>query len=67
MTYTSTALSLDRLGAEIALLDLDLPVAVAMIDLDRFEQLNDTHGEAAGTPSWRSLSGNFVAACRRTL
>ncbi|HET9059478.1 MAG TPA: diguanylate cyclase [Acidimicrobiales bacterium] len=48
MTYASTALSLDGLAAEIDLLEPDLPVAVAMIDLDKFEQLNDTHGEAAG-------------------
>ena len=48
MTYTSTALSLEALASEVDLLEIDLPVALAMIDLDGFEPLNRAHGEEAG-------------------
>lgn len=48
MSYHSHALSLSDLAAEINLLDPDLPVAVAVIDLDRFGPLNEAHGEKAG-------------------
>jgi diguanylate cyclase len=48
MTYHSQALSLNGLAAEISLLDPDLPVSVAVTDLDGFGVLNETHGTEAG-------------------
>jgi diguanylate cyclase len=48
MTYHSDALILADLAAEIDLLDPDLPVAVALTDLDEFLQLNETHGRETG-------------------
>lgn len=48
MTYHSTALSLTELASEVDLLEIDLPVAVAMIDLDNFMGFNNEHGEEAG-------------------
>jgi diguanylate cyclase len=48
MTYHSQALSLNGLAAEINLLDPDLPVSVAVADLDGFGPLNAAHGTEAG-------------------
>lgn len=48
MTYHTGGLSLDALTAEINLLDPNLPVAVAMTDLDGFGPLNEAHGMEAG-------------------
>jgi diguanylate cyclase len=48
MTYHSQALSLNGLAAEINLLDPDLPVSVAVADLDGFGPLNAAHGPEAG-------------------
>jgi diguanylate cyclase (GGDEF)-like protein len=48
MSYHSEALSLDGLTAAVNLLDPDLPVAVAMIDLDGFGPLNEAHGMGTG-------------------
>ncbi len=48
MAYHSQALSLNGLAAEINLLDPDLPVSVAVTDLDGFGPLNDAHGTEAG-------------------
>src|ERR1700691_5040300 len=60
MTYHSQALSLNGLAAEINLLDPDLPVSVAVTDLDGFRPLNAAHGTEAGdaVPGWleRSLA-----------
>jgi diguanylate cyclase (GGDEF)-like protein len=63
MTYHSEALSLDELTAEINLLDPDLPVAVAMIDLDGFGPLNEAHGTAAGD----AVLGSFEHALTKGL
>ncbi|HUB69255.1 MAG TPA: GGDEF domain-containing protein [Acidimicrobiales bacterium] len=48
MTFHSAALSIDALASEVDLLDPELPVAVAMIDLDDFDPLNKAHGHEAG-------------------
>jgi diguanylate cyclase len=48
MTYRSGAASLNQLAADIDLLDPDLPVAVAVADLDGFARFNDAHGAEAG-------------------
>lgn len=48
MSYQSQALSLNGLAAEINLLDPDLPVSVAVADLDGFGPLNEAHGTEAG-------------------
>jgi diguanylate cyclase len=63
MPYHSQALSLNGLAAEINLLDPDLPVAVAVTDLDRFGPLNEAHGTEAGDAVLgsfeRSLTGRL--------
>ena len=48
MAYDSGVLSLDGFTHELNLLSPDLPVAVAMIDLDGFGPLNETEGTVAG-------------------
>jgi diguanylate cyclase (GGDEF)-like protein len=48
MTFHSSALSLHGLTAEVNLLSPEVPVAVAMIDLDGFGPLNEQLGTAAG-------------------
>jgi diguanylate cyclase len=48
MSYHSDALTLTDLGAEIDLLDPDLPVAVVLTDLDEFGPLNEAHGTETG-------------------
>lgn len=42
------------------------PLAYAMIDLDRFKQVNDTHGHAAGDQVLRSLSRMLSQRLRLT-
>jgi diguanylate cyclase len=48
MSYHSNALTLADLGAEIDLLDPELPVAVVLTDLDEFVRLNEGHGAKTG-------------------
>jgi diguanylate cyclase len=48
MSYHSDAMTLTDLGAEIDLLDPDLPVAVVLTDLDEFVVLNEAHGSETG-------------------
>jgi len=48
MTYSSRAASLNGLAADISLIDPDLPVAVAVADLDGFGSFNEAHGNEAG-------------------
>jgi diguanylate cyclase len=48
MSYHSDALTLTDLGAEIDLLEPDLPVAVVLTDLDEFVVLNEAHGMETG-------------------
>jgi diguanylate cyclase len=48
MSYQSDALTLTDLGAEIDLLDPELPVAVVLTDLDEFVAVNETHGIKTG-------------------
>ncbi len=63
MTYHSDALSLDGLTAEVNLLGPDLPVAVAIIDLDGFGPLNEAQGMAAGD----AVLGSFERLLRSRL
>ena len=42
------------------------PLAVAMVDVDRFKQLNDEHGHAAGDRVLRHIAQALEAAVRRT-
>ncbi|HTW09905.1 MAG TPA: GGDEF domain-containing protein [Acidimicrobiales bacterium] len=55
MSYSSNALSLDQLSAEIDLLDPDLPVAVTVLDIDGFKELNDAQGEEVGDQALAEL------------
>jgi diguanylate cyclase len=48
MTYRSRAASLTGLAADISLIDPDLPVAVAVADLDGFGPFNQAQGAEAG-------------------
>jgi len=61
MVYHSSLLSLDRLAAEVDLLDLDLPVSVAVLDLDGFGPLNERHGAAAGDAVLHSVERSLQA------
>jgi diguanylate cyclase len=58
MTYHSDVLSLERLVSEINLLPIDLPVAVAVTDLDGFGPLN----EARGTETGNAVLASFEKA-----
>jgi diguanylate cyclase (GGDEF)-like protein len=42
------------------------PLALAMIDIDRFKDINDTHGHAAGDRAIRSLARMLEKRLRRT-
>jgi diguanylate cyclase len=48
MSYHTEALSLEGLVGEINLLHPDLPVAVAVADLDGFAPMNEAHGTETG-------------------
>src|SRR5580692_10278121 len=61
MTYHSQALSLNGLAAEINLLDPDLPVSVAVTDLDGFGPLNAAHGTEAGDAVLGSFEQSLAA------
>ena len=61
MTYHSQALSLNGLAAEINLLDPDLPVSVAVADLDGFGPLNEAHGTEAGDAVLGSFERSLTA------
>src|ERR1700691_3999236 len=61
MPYPSRALSLNGLAAEINLLDPDLPVSVAVTDLDGFGPLNAAHGTEAGDAVLGSFERSLAA------
>jgi diguanylate cyclase len=61
MAYHSQALSLNGLAAEINLLDPDLPVSVAVADLDGFGPLNAAHGTEAGDAVLASFERSLSA------
>jgi diguanylate cyclase len=65
MTYRSQALSLNGLAAEINLLDPDLPVSVAVIDLDGFGILNETHGTETGDAVLAAFERSLAAGLPR--
>ncbi|MDB5892950.1 MAG: hypothetical protein JWQ88_481 [Rhodoferax sp.] len=43
-----------------------MPLAVVHLDLDRFKQINDSHGHAVGDALLRVLAGRFQAVARDT-
>jgi diguanylate cyclase (GGDEF)-like protein len=63
MAFKTRELSLDRFVAEVDLIEPDLPVAVATIDLDDFAAVNDNEGEKAGD----AVLSRFERSLRRAL
>ncbi len=61
MAYRTDLLSLEGLAAEINLLDPDLPIAVAVSDLDGFGPLNELHGAEAGDAVLASFEHRLAA------
>jgi len=57
----------DRLSLELAHASRDLErCGVMYVDLDRFKEVNDTHGHAVGDEILRQVAGRLVAALRRS-
>jgi diguanylate cyclase len=61
MSYRTKSASLNGLAAGINLLDPDLPLSVAVIDLDGFGPLNEAHGTAAGDAVLESFERTLTA------
>jgi diguanylate cyclase (GGDEF)-like protein len=55
----------EELGREIARADRDGgPLCVAILDLDRFKQFNDTHGHQAGDRFLKQMAGSWSESLR---
>jgi diguanylate cyclase (GGDEF)-like protein len=61
-THISRALSPDAYRDALAALAPDLPVAVAVIDIDRFDLINDQEGFDAGDAVLRDVEDALLAA-----
>jgi len=57
---------LPRLEEELARSRADSPVSVAMMDLDHFKRVNDTHGHARGDAVLRAFADRVRDKTRRT-
>ena len=44
----------------------DTPIALAMVDLDHFKRLNDTHGHAAGDDALKGVAAFLLSRLRNT-
>jgi two-component system cell cycle response regulator len=60
-THVTRALSPDAYRDALAALDHDLPVAVAVIDIDRFDLINDQEGFDAGDAVLRDVEDALIA------
>jgi diguanylate cyclase (GGDEF)-like protein len=65
MSYLAKVASVNGLAAEINLLDPDLPLAVAVADLDGFGTLNETHGTETGDAVLESFERSLTAGLPR--
>ena len=58
---------MDRLGQEFSIAASNgLPLAVLMVDIDHFKQVNDRHGHDAGDAVLQEISGVILESCRRS-
>lgn len=57
---------LHRLGEEMSWLSRGRPLAVLMIDLDKFKRVNDTHGHLTGDALLRELGDGLTEESRQT-
>jgi diguanylate cyclase (GGDEF)-like protein len=56
----------DSLGQQVALAErLGVPLAILMLDIDHFKQLNDTHGHQAGDLALSTFARTLVNNVRR--
>jgi diguanylate cyclase (GGDEF)-like protein len=56
----------DSLGQQVALAErLGAPLAILMVDIDHFKQLNDTHGHQAGDLALATFARTLVTNVRR--
>src|SRR5258705_196033 len=59
--YRTSTLSLDRLRREVDLLEPDLPLALASVDIDGFGPLNERDGAEAGDRVLAQIEAALVA------